>query len=70
MNLNALYENHLETVCAAVADALEGSKEAGRHFDGVVFHAGTARCYHADDQHMITLSTVQGPRRLHDGDRP
>jgi Xaa-Pro dipeptidase len=52
MNLKPLYENHLETVCAAVADAIEGSKEAGRPFDGVVFHAGTARCYHADDQHI------------------
>ena len=50
MDPNALYENHVQTITETTAAALRAAAEDGVSFEGIVFHAGSARFYHADDQ--------------------
>lgn len=47
-----LYRRHLETLDAYLTDALERAKRKGLDLDGVLFHAGRSRCYHADDREI------------------
>jgi len=72
MSIKTLYEEHVKTVCDATAEALEGSAGAGSGFEGIVFHAGKANCYHADDQeipfrsvfHFRRFVPQEGPEHL------
>lgn len=65
----ALYAQHLETVQAAVEDALVAARTAGLGLRGVVFHSGGLRTFHADDielpfrptPHFARLAPVAGP---------
>ncbi len=52
MDPAAQFREHIAAATASVGTALEVSREAGQAFEGVLFHAGTSRSYHADDQHM------------------
>jgi len=72
MNIKTLYEEHLKTVGDATAEALRGSANGGSGFEGIVFHAGKANCYHADDQeipfrsvfHFRRFVPQEGPEHL------
>ena len=50
MPTTELYREHLTILDRALSDALERAGKRGRTFDGVVFHAGRAREYYADDE--------------------
>jgi len=64
-----LFREHMDAVVAATEKALAtfGSKGAGA--DGIVFHSGTRRYYHADDRdisfrttpHFKRFAPVPGP---------
>ncbi len=70
--LHGAWAEHLAQVSVVIDRALEASAEAGQPYDGVVFHAGTERYYHADDQpfpfksvpHFARLAPVEGPNHL------
>jgi len=49
MSLQQHFADHIAQVTRATEDALAEARRAGAAFDGVVFHAGTRRYYHADD---------------------
>ena len=63
----ALYEGHLTAVLAGLDEALGRAR-----FDGIVFHAGSERLQHADDQavpfrptpHFARLAPIPGPDHL------
>jgi Xaa-Pro dipeptidase len=50
VDLEADFAEHAVVVAAACERALERSAAQGRSLDGVLFHAGSAGVYHADDQ--------------------
>ena len=52
MSLQQHFAEHIAQVTRATEDALAAARRAGATFDGVVFHAGTRRYYHADDMAM------------------
>ena len=70
--LHGTYAAHLAHALGVVDAALAASAAAGHPYDGVVFHAGSERYYHADDQpfpfkpvpHFQRLAPVQGPDHL------
>jgi len=47
-----LYRRHLETLDQFLVKALAQAATQGAPFDGVLFHSGAARTYHADDQEI------------------
>ncbi len=57
MTSEALYRRHLETLDRVLADALERAGTQGLTLEGVVFHAGRAGTYHADDEEIPFRST-------------
>ena len=50
MSLERLYASHLSTLDAALADAIERAVRAGVEIDSVLFHSGSTKHYHRDDQ--------------------
>ena len=72
MNWKPLYTEHLDAISGSAANALALSAEAGRPFDGIVFHAGETAYYHADDHdiafkptpHFARWAPVPGPDHL------
>ena len=72
MDLSGLFRDHIRSVCVMAEDALAVSAAAGRGFDGIVFHAGSATCYPADDlaipfrslPHFARFAPVPGPDHL------
>ena len=75
------FDEHLRRVCDAAAQALDDARAAGCAFDGIVLHAGTEACYHADDRvvpfrstpHFRRFAPVEGPGHLllfRPGERP
>jgi Xaa-Pro dipeptidase len=67
-----LFADHLEHLLGECAGALELSAQHKAPFGGIVFHAGSAVAYHADDQdvsfhtvpHFARLAPVPGPDHL------
>lgn len=67
-----LYAQHVEQIKAWVCQALEHAREHGEGFDAVVFHAGSARAYYADDleipfrthAHFGRLAPIEGHDHL------
>jgi len=51
------YRQHLETLDRQLADALERAGRAGVALEGVLFHAGRAELYHADDEPVTFRAT-------------
>jgi len=72
MDRTSLFRAHVESVMRTIERALETFSRHSRPIDGVVFHAGTPRSYHADDQqmpfrsipHFLRLAPVPGPHHL------
>lgn len=58
MSTSALYRQHLDSLDRQLADALERAGRQGLPLDGVLFHAGFERTYHADDR---VISYAQTP---------
>jgi len=66
------YRDHIATLQRGTEEALVGAAESGASFEGIVFHAGRARFFHADDQtipfrtvaHFGRFSPVRGPDHL------
>lgn len=64
-----LYREHLRTLETFLDDALEASRRDGVDVDAVVFHAGRADTYHADDRvvpfestpHFRRYAPIEGP---------
>jgi Xaa-Pro dipeptidase len=52
-----LYRQHLETLDGYLREALLRTERDGLSLEGVVFHAGVERTYHADDEHIPFHST-------------
>lgn len=52
-----LYRQHLQTLDRYLGDALDRSARKGLKLNGVLFHAGRAACYHADDQEIPFRAT-------------
>lgn len=52
-----LYRSHLDTLDRFLADAIERAGRSGIDLDTVVFHAGRARTYHADDYEIAFWAT-------------
>lgn len=50
MSRQTSYRQHLTTLDRYLADAIAGAGRRGVAVDGVLFHAGRAACYHADDR--------------------
>lgn len=76
-----LYRDHLERLDGWLADAVERAGRRGVAVEAVVFHAGRARTYHADDQEIPFRGTphfrrwvpLDGPEHLlvaRPGERP
>ncbi len=67
-----LYRRHLEALDRWLADVVERAGKKGLALDGVVFHAGRSRYYHADDQeipfrsvpHFRRFVPLDGPEHL------
>ncbi|MBL7977710.1 MAG: Xaa-Pro dipeptidase [Bacteroidetes Order II. Incertae sedis bacterium] len=67
-----LFKNHLEAVSRYTTEALAHAAKRGECFDGIVFHAGAASVYHADDHdvwfhtvpHFVRFAPVVGPDHL------
>lgn len=57
MTNEALYRRHLEALDKVLADALELAGTEGLALEGVLFHAGRAGTYHADDEEIPFRST-------------
>jgi Xaa-Pro dipeptidase len=57
MRLEELFHAHLDLLDGQLAEALERAARKGLGAEGVVFHSGTERTYHADD-HLIPFHTV------------
>jgi Xaa-Pro dipeptidase len=57
MTSPALYQRHLQTLDRILADALARSARQGVAVEGVLFHAGKATEYHADDREIVFKST-------------
>jgi len=56
--LNAgLYRRHLEVLDQRLTDALERAGRQGLALGGVLFHAGRAQTYHADDEEIVFWAT-------------
>ena len=47
-----LYRRHLATLDQALTQGLEAATSRGTPFDGALFHTGSTRTYHADDQEI------------------
>ena len=68
----ALYKDHIDEVARRTAAAIEKFAASGSSCDGIVFHAGSAQNYHADDQqmpfrstpHFLRFAPVPGPDHL------
>ena len=68
----AEYRRHLATLDVWLADALERAGRVGPALDGVLFHAGRERTYHADDRviafwpaaHFRRWVPLDGPEHL------
>ena len=66
---NALFAAHTQRVRAILDEALEASAASGRHFGGLLIHAGETRFHHADDQelpfrtpaHFGRVAPIPGP---------
>jgi Xaa-Pro dipeptidase len=64
-----LYRSHLETLDRILDDALTRAGRRGVRLDGLLFHAGRAASYHADDQdiifrptpHFARYTPIEGP---------
>lgn len=50
MSLGPSYRDHLETLDGYLTEAVEAAVRKGTAVEGVLFHAGRARVYHADDR--------------------
>jgi len=67
-----LYRGHLEALQRCTEQALAGAAESGASFGGILFHAGHAHTYHADDQtapfrttpHFARFVPLTGPDHL------
>jgi len=67
-----LYRRHLERLDRWLADALERAGRAGLALEGVLFHSGRERTYHADDRvipfwpaaHFRRWCPLDGPEHL------
>jgi Xaa-Pro dipeptidase len=67
-----LFSQHVEQIKSWVCVALEHAREHGEAFDAVVFHAGSARAYYADDlaipfrahAHFGRLAPIEGHAHL------
>ena len=68
----ALYRDHLQTLDAALVDALERAAAKGLALEGVVLHSGRHAVYHADDHlipfhstpHFARYAPLGGPEHL------
>jgi Xaa-Pro dipeptidase len=69
VDVAAQFAEHARLVARACERALERSAERRQPFEGVLFHAGSTRAYHADDQeisfrpvpHFARWAPVPGP---------
>lgn len=72
MTETELYRAHLQTLDRYLADSLDRAGKAGLATDAVLFHAGRARAYHADDQeipfrpipHFLRWVPLRGPEHV------
>ena len=63
MDSETLYAGHVEAVRRATAGALKTSQEhGGAAYAGIVFHAGSAQLFHADDQEIPFRSVAHFAR--------
>lgn len=53
MDLTRLYSEHLDRLDQSLTDSLERAEASGLGLEGVVFHAGRGKVYHADDRAVV-----------------